>query len=31
MVSQHFGEAPFFALVAVRRSDGVIEGAAHCE
>jgi predicted Fe-Mo cluster-binding NifX family protein len=26
MVSQHFGEAPFFALVAVRRSDGVIEG-----
>jgi hypothetical protein len=24
-VSQHFGEAPFFALAAVRRSDGVIE------
>jgi cation diffusion facilitator family transporter len=24
-VSEHFGEAPFFALVAVRRSDGVIE------
>jgi predicted Fe-Mo cluster-binding NifX family protein len=24
-VSQHFGEAPFFALVAVRRSDGVVE------
>lgn len=24
-MSQHFGEAPFFALVAVRRSDGVIE------
>jgi predicted Fe-Mo cluster-binding NifX family protein len=24
-VSQHFGEAPFFALVAVGRSDGVIE------
>jgi cation diffusion facilitator family transporter len=24
-VSQHFGEAPFFAFVAVRRSDGVIE------
>jgi predicted Fe-Mo cluster-binding NifX family protein len=24
-VSRHFGEAPFFAFVAVRRSDGVIE------
>jgi cation diffusion facilitator family transporter len=24
-VSQHFGEAPFFALVAARRSDGAIE------
>jgi cation diffusion facilitator family transporter len=24
-VSHHFGEAPFFALVAVRRSDSVIE------
>jgi predicted Fe-Mo cluster-binding NifX family protein len=25
LVSGHFGEAPFFALVAVRRSDGAIE------
>jgi cation diffusion facilitator family transporter len=24
-VSEHFGEAPFFALVAARRSDGAIE------
>jgi cation diffusion facilitator family transporter len=24
-VSRHFGEAPFFALVAMRRSDGIIE------